>query len=254
MKRLSMHPRLFVALGMLMVLCVLGGCWNPFSPLIAPIHGVSTPPPTPSSAPGVLRLFEWCYNHKASAEYREIFTDDYRFFFSPVDSAGAEYRGTPWTREDELISTTQLFEGGSAEAAASSISLTLDKNFKVDRDERHASTDPLGRAHKNIRTQVLLNIRTSDGNAIDISGAANFYFVRGDSALIPQELKDRNFGPDSTRWYIQRWDDETAQPGAGAFASLPASRSRVLGSTAPVNLSWGTVKSFFRQQATAARR
>ena len=51
------------------------------------------------------------------------------------------------------------------------------------------------------------------------------------------------------------WDDETAQPGAGAFASLPVSRNRRLGSTATaVDLSWGTVKSFYRQQGLAARR
>jgi hypothetical protein len=255
MKRLRTIPlRRLAPLALLLIAGLVGGCWNPFSPLIAPVNGVSTPPPAPSSAPGVLRLFEWCYNNKASAEYREIFSDDYRFFFSPVDSAGADYRSTPWTREDELISTTQLFEGGSTEAAATSISLTLDKNFFVFPDPRYVATDLRGRWHKNIRTQVVLNIRTSDGNAIDISGAANFYFVRGDSALIPEELRLRGFGPDSTRWYIQRWDDETAQAGpGGTIASLPARRSPArFSTTLDLVASWGAVKSFYRLQALAA--
>jgi hypothetical protein len=107
----------------------LCGCYNPFSPLIAGV-GFSQPAPTPNSATNLLRLFEWCYNNKAIAEYREIFTDDYRFVFSPLDSAGADYRGTPWTREDELISTTQLFVGGSADQPPAS---------SIRRDNRSAS-------------------------------------------------------------------------------------------------------------------
>jgi hypothetical protein len=201
----------------------VSGCYNPFLPRIAPALGRSQPAPVPSSAAGVLRLFEWCYNNKSIAEYREIFTDDYRFFFSPLDSAGAEYRGIPWTREDELISTTQLFVGGSADQpAASSIRLNLDKNFLVYADPTFVSSDARGRWHKNIRTQVVLQIQTGDGNAIDISGAANFYMVRGDSAVIPPDLQARGFGPDSNRWYIRRWDDETAQSGPGAFAARRA--------------------------------
>ena len=215
-----MAPLLALALPILAVAAC--GCYNPFLPRIAPALGRSQPAPVPSSAAGVLRLFEWCYNNKSIAEYREIFSDDYRFFFSPLDSAGAEYRGIPWTREDELISTTQLFVGGSADQpAASSIRLSLEKTFLVYADPTFLAWDQRGRWHKNIRTQVVLNIQTGDGNAIDISGAANFYMVRGDSAVIPPDLQARGFGPDSNRWYIRRWDDETAQPGAGAFAARP---------------------------------
>src|SRR5438477_10985510 len=86
----------FAVLGLL-VTALMAGCYNPFSPLIAPVRGFVAPPPVPSSAPGVLRLFEWCYNNRAIAEYREIFTADYRFVFNPQDSAGAAYRGVPWT-------------------------------------------------------------------------------------------------------------------------------------------------------------
>jgi hypothetical protein len=267
-----------VALVLPILAVAASGCYNPFDPRIAPVLGSSKPAPVPSSASEVLRLFEWCYNNKAIAEYREIFTDDYRFFFSPLDSAGVEYHGTPWTREDEIISTTQLFVGGSADQpAASNIRLSLDRNFLVYADPTFAQWDSRGRWHKNIRTQVVLNIQTGDGSGIDISGAANFYMVRGDSAVIPEELRLRGFGPDSNRWYIRRWDDETAQGEPGAFAARPVggadlaasstidfdrASSRILttlsgGAMArpaaltdlPLVASWGYAKDYYRRQA-----
>lgn len=249
----------------LLVAALAAGCFNPFSPLIAPVRGFVSPPPVPSSATGVLRLFEWCYNNKAIAEYSELFTADYQFLFSPLDSAGADYRGTPWRREDEIISTTQLFVGGGAESPASSILLNLDKNFVVLPDGRTPwpiAFDPTGRWHKTIRTQVLLNIRTSDGNAIDISGAARFFFVRGDSALIPDELKPR-FQGDSTRWFISRWEDETVQPtivasSGGALARLrPAGRIATASAqdlTPTQAVTWGSLKAYCLELARASGR
>jgi hypothetical protein len=272
--------RAFVASAVVVAGFALGGCFNPFSPRIAPVLGISKPAPVPSSASGVLRLFEWCYNNKAIAEYREIFTDDYRFFFSPLDSAGAEWRGTPYTREDEMISATNLFVGGSAtEPAASSIRLSLDRNFFVYPDPNFTPWDPLGRWHKNIRTTVTLVIGTDDGNSIEITGHANFYMVRGDSAVIPEELRLRGFGPDSNRWYIRRWDDETAQSEGATLAAGPAAAPRLAGTrrAAPaaarepaaglratrvadarplagqpwITASWGAVKAYYHRTGAA---
>lgn len=253
------RARQLAALGALIATMALSGCWNPFSPRIATGRGISTPPPSPDSPSGVLRLFEWCYNNRAAAEYRELFTDDYRFIFSLLDSAGQEFRTTPWTREDELISTTQLFVGGSADQApASSIVLQLDNSFFVFPDSRYIQWDPKGRWHKRVNTRVVLNIRTTDGNAIDIQGEARFYLVRGDSALIPEELRLRGFGPDSNRWYIQRWDDETVGPGSGGFAARPAGLTAARAampaalSDEPFVASWGYVKAYYRHLAAAA--
>ncbi len=274
MNRVRPHLlRRITALGVLAAGLSLAGCFNPFSPRLAPILGASIPAPKPTSAPGVLRLFEWCYNNKAIAEYREIFSADYQFFFSPRDSAGAEWRGTPFRREDELISATQLFVGGtSGEPPARSINLKFDPNFFVYPDpdftyfpepNRTVPRDPLGRWHKNIRTTVNLRIGTEDGSSIEILGHANFYMVRGDSADIPEELKLLGFRPDSTRWYIRRWDDETASEG-GTLAASPA---REAGRTAVrwgapggvyrpagphelqpyLQASWGAVKAYFHR-------
>ena len=265
--------RPLAAVGLLIAGFALSGCFNPFSPRIAPVLGTSKPAPVPSSAPGVLRLFEWCYNQQAIAEYREIFTDDYRFLFSPLDSSGAEWRGTPWTREDELISTTALFVGGSAtEPAATSIRLSLDRNFFVYPDPAYTQWDPVGRWHKHIQTTVTLLIGTDDGSSFEITGSASFYMVRGDSAVIPEELRLRAFGADPNRWYIRRWDDETAQPDNAALLAAPAPAARLLGDrwVVPAGAvrgprvlagqpyqaaSWGAIKAYFRgPTATTAGR
>lgn len=196
------------------------------------------PAPMPNSPAAVLRLFEWCYNNRAIRPYAEIFPDDFRFYFNVRDSAGAYYITNPWRREDELIYAARLF------ANSASITLILDRNFVVLPDPRHLPTDPLGRWHKTISTQVLLGIRTVDGTAVDISGQVTFYLVRGDSALIPEELKARGFGPDSARWWIQRWDDETVQEGDGGWPggeiigparAMPTTRK-----------TWGALKVLYR--------
>jgi hypothetical protein len=197
-----------LAAAVLALALVAGGCWNPFSPEVAG-RGVSEPPPAPNSASNVVHLFEWCYKHRSFSDYRELFTADYRFVFSNRDSAGRNYPAdAPWTRDDELESTRKLFEGGDAnQPAATSITLTLDKNFKELNDPRPGKNNALQR--KSITTQVNLTITTTDGASTNVFGSVTFYLVRGDSANIPQELVDLGFGPDPNRWYIEQWLDNT---------------------------------------------
>jgi hypothetical protein len=87
--------------------------------------------------------------------------------------------------------------------------------------------------------------------------------------VIPQELISRGFTPDPGRWWIERWEDETVGPGAGAFSVVrtrkeggePARSSagaRSLGDArkapgretasafGPLPVSWGFVKAVFR--------
>jgi hypothetical protein len=202
------------------------------------------PAPQPNSASGALRLLEWAYNNRNCEVLRELFTEDFVFRFSSRDSAGADYRTSPWTLVEEFISTCHLFDGGSAEAPASSITLLFDRNLTVLPDPRYLASDPVGRWHKTIATQVLLNIRTTDGSTADISGQAIFYFVRGDSALIPEELRNRGWGPDSTRWWIQRWDDETVQDSGGGLATA-GSGAPLLRGLPSRQATWGGIKVLY---------
>ena len=200
------------------------GCFNPFSPRMGVQRGESIPAPVPSTAAGVLRLLEWCYNYRNSVFYRELLTEDYRFFFSVADSEGNQYTDqNPYSRDIDLEQATKLFDGPSdSQPRASSILLQLDRTFRVFPDSRPGKS---GRQHRYIRTSVLLKVRFTDGDAFDVTGDAKFFLARGDVALIPQELKDRGFLPDSNRWYIERWEDETLQPAGSALMALRSATS-----------------------------
>jgi hypothetical protein len=256
MNRTRLRPaRRLAAVVLLATLAALTGCFNPFRPLIGGGVGNSTPPPVPNSPVNILRLLEWCYNNRAVEEYREVFADDYRFVYSALDTNGNAYRDVPWTREDELISTEKLFLGGDAtQPAATSISLVFDRNFDVRGDTRDDGITRSPRVHKSINTTVTLNINTADGQRIDVTGRALFFLVRGDSAVIPLDLP---FQRDSTRWYIERWEDQTAQ-GSSALAPIPsteAGHAPRRGDPAGVETTtpevppfptWGFVKRLFR--------
>jgi hypothetical protein len=208
--------RLFVSAWLVALLLLsVSGCFNPFAPRLAPTTGIAVPPPTPNSPQNVIRLFEWCWNNRDINVYKEIFTDDFRFIFALGDSAGNMFREDPVTREMELNIATNLFVGGGSAAPASSIVLTLAPTLRALPDSRPGKNP---RWHNEIVTSVDLTIKTEDGAEYRILGDARFFVVRGDSALIPREL---GFGPDSTRWYIDQWHDETLQ-GAATSALAPA--------------------------------
>ena len=223
-------------------LCILllAGC----TPSLRPNVPTPIPAPHPSSPANALRLLEWTYNRRDPVPYRELFTDDYRFWFSALDPAGNAYRDQPWTREDELISTAKLFQGGDAnQPAATDITLSLDRDFGVFNDPRLGKA---GRWHKRIRTTVALSIVAGGGQS-EITGSANFYLVRGDSAMIPQELLERGFLPDSNRWYVDTWEDETilVAPG-GRSVPGPATEIQLARAAPGSQLSWGRLKALYR--------
>jgi hypothetical protein len=191
------------------------GCTSPFAPRIAPRLGIPEPPPVPNQPEEVVRLFAWCWNHRAYAEYTEIFTDDFRFQFAQGDSAGNPFRDQPVDREEELQIARHLFVGGGSEPPANRIVLTIDPTLNASDDSRNGKD---GTYHKEIFTNIDLDV-TTDTQNLRVQGPARFFVVRGDSALIPQELKDKGFGPDPNRWYIEQYNDET-------FVGMPSTIAR----------------------------
>jgi hypothetical protein len=199
----------------------LSGCLNPFFPTQSSTRTAAEAAPHPDSPQNVLGLLRWCWENRAWTEYQELFTEDYRFAFAQTDSAGAAYQGWASTRDEDLHETKGLFLGGegSPTPPAQRIVLYFDPNMVAMDDTRAGKTAPW---HKEIRTGVNLTI----DNGVDvwrITGYARFFVVRGDSAKIPAEL---GLGPDPNRWYIERWEDETA--GSGGTAVRPATGDAAL--------------------------
>ena len=203
-----------------LLVLMLAGCFNPFDPRVGSERAIPEPAPRPDSPRNALRLFEWCWEHQSIAEYRELFTDDFRFAFAVTDSFGNAYRERGFTRDDELASATNLFLGGDAgQPRANRITLDFDQDLIAFSDSRPGK-DPLW--HKEIFTRVLLTVE-SDLSIDRVNGSARFFLVRGDSALIPQELENRGFGPDTNRWYIERYEEEGT--GASAVAGTDGARA-----------------------------
>lgn len=222
----------------------VAGCFNPFRPLVSSQRGVSEPPPIPDSERNVLELFRWCWENRAIEEYRNIFTDDYTFQFSQQDSAGQAFRDRPWTREDEMISATNLFVGGNAsEPPADRITLDFTNTLRVFNDSRPGKNP---KWHKEIPVEVNLRVKRGE-STLEVRGPGTFFVVRGDSAAIPEELSARGVKPDSTVWYIERWEDETVADQTGAYGARPAHGAAAL-EPQPFNVSirWGALKAGYR--------
>ena len=208
---------LLLAAALLVVLT--SGCFNPFRPQVVSGIAFSEPPPLPSSPQGALQLLRWCWVNRNIAEYEELFTEDFRFFFADLEAAD----NPPVFRDDEIAIARNLFVDGSAtEPRAKRIDLDFSSSLIPIADPRPGKTDPW---HKEVTTKV--NLKADLGEAIfDVNGDVTFYLVRGDSALIPQALKDRGFVPDRGRWYIEGWEDKTTDGQARAVID------RALGSLA----------------------
>jgi hypothetical protein len=195
-----------------------------------PTNTPGASPPVANTPVNALYLLDWSWDHRDVAGLRELFTDDFRFLFAMSDSAGNAFRDTLWLREDELIAAMNCFE------KASSLVLDLDRSPTTLPDDRPGKNP---RWHKTIRTHAALRAVVDLGRGpevIEVNGYARFYFVRGDSAMIPPELVAAGVTSDSTRWRIDRWEDETLPP--GGTSAHPARQ-----------MSWGAFKSLFRYPA-----
>jgi hypothetical protein len=200
-------------------------------------------PPAPDSPANLIRRFAWGWNHRDLESFRQVLAGDLRFVFALGDSAGNAFRDDPIGREEMLVCLQHLFTGGGLASPATSIVLTLDETLRPQADSR-PGMDP--KWHKEILTSVDLTIRTEDLSEFRVTGNARFFVVRGDSAVIPGELAA---GPDSTRWYLQQWNDETLTGGGGALRA-----SLAMPQPGHNNTTWGDILALYSQIPGTARR
>jgi len=213
--------RLIAFLGLAATLFLAGCTHHAFELPTKPVK----PAPVPDSPRHALDLLVWCWAHRDYDHCRTLFTWDFRFVFAATDTAGNAYRIIPWIRDDELISTSNMFQSGD------SVSLVIDGNLTAEPDPRPGKTYPW---HQRIEVSNLTLISAPVRGTWRITGPSTFYFVRGDSANIPPDL---GFSPDEHRWYIERWE-EGSPAGTIGDAAEHATPGR--------QLTLGAVKVYYR--------
>ena len=210
-------------------------------------HPVTKPAPEPEFSPttpvNAVRALEWCWDHLDLEHYGELLGEDFLFRCATTDSAGSAFRGNALTRFDEIESARHLFAGGGTSPRANNVMLQLDWDLVPHQDARRGKQDMT--YHQEIVTSVVLRIET-DEEDFQVTGAARFFLVRGDSAVIPAELVARGFRPDAARWYIERWEDETVGSPA-ALREQPAAPS--LRAQPSRNTTWCDIKALYGRAA-----
>jgi hypothetical protein len=176
-------------------------------------------PPAASSPAGAVQRFAWGFNHKDVEVVRGLLTDDFQFISAGTDSAGNPSRA-PHDRSWFLVALAALRD------STSTVSFIVDQNLVPSPDTRAGK---VSKYHVQIRTSVHASVRFTDPNGnVEITGNLLFFLTRGDSAAIPQELIDRGAKPDSTRWWLDRMEDETVAGAGVSYAARP-SRNNTFG-------------------------
>lgn len=158
-------------------------------------------PPAASSPAGAVQRFAWGFSHKDVEVVSGLLTDDFQFISAGTDSAGNPSRTPPYDRSWFLEALAALAD------SSSTVSFAVDQNLVPFPDSRVGKNPAF---HKQVRSSVNVSVRfkAPDGN-VEITGNLLFFLTRGDSAAIPQQLIDRGLKPDSTRWWLDRMEDET---------------------------------------------
>ncbi len=156
------------------------------------------------------------WNHRDIAACGDWLTQDFQFVFTPGDSAGNHFRDHPlgFGRMELAYSLLHLYSGGATPPPAD-IRLRLDPTLQVLPDSR---TGKDAKVHKEILTGYDLTVWTRAGT-YHLVGDTRFFVVRADSALLPPAM---GLSPDSTRWLLEQWNDETVViQGARRFVGAP---------------------------------
>jgi len=185
---------------------------------------------TPTNA---LVRFERTYESQMLFEYELMLTADYRFTFSSQsDPVLVNQYGDNWGKDDEVESTSHLFdgftnEGGDFVPGASEIGMSIpfpqvvaDPDFPDSAEYYKLVVAP--------SVAVVFAIPGTDG--FEISAPHDFHLVRGDAAVL-------NAGQpaDANRWYVRRWVDKSAAllrraPGQMAPARVLPAQVATMGS------------------------
>jgi hypothetical protein len=170
---------------------------------------VAPPPvdesPAASFPTGAVQRFVWGFNHKDVDVVVGLFTDDFQFITAGTDSAGNPTRnptGGPGQDRSWFLEALAVLQDPSSE-----VSLAIDR-YLIEFPDPRPGKDP--RFHKQVGSSVDAKVLLpGSGGGVEVTGNLLFFLTRGDSAAIPAELVALGVKPDSTRWWIDRLEDET---------------------------------------------
>lgn len=170
---------------------------------------VRDPAPSSNSPIEAAKRIEWDWNN-LDPHYNDMLTDDFVFVPASSDTIGHFGVSDPWTREVERIALQRMFDRQAGVPKLLDLALHFDPALVAMPDPRPGMTPKF---HRVVRTNLDLLADVAVGGGMterwNVAGASLLYFVRGDSAAIPQDLVERGFRPDSTQWWLERWEDET---------------------------------------------
>ena len=159
--------------------------------------------PSPSfvGAKQAVEAFASAWRNRDPIACRDLLADNFRFIFAPWDTAGDDLPGRGWNRDEELLVVGRIFGAGFGDQPpAPTVGLTFEETPIVGHAPDRSYPWHL---------QVLVPRLTLSVLRFEPKGAALFSLVRGDSVHLPQDLIDLGVRPDSTRWYIEGWQDWT---------------------------------------------
>lgn len=200
------------------------------------IHAPIEPPAGPVSPLHALSLLQYAWVHRDTFQLGLLPSQDFEFVFAASGSPGVGIQGASWGRRDELASSRHLFVGGGTPPPADGIALDFDWNqASVPLEDPRPGHQNAW--HRMIRAPYSLTVTTRSATW-QIDGVCDFYFVRGDSAAIPPDAVVFPDVPDSSRWWLDRWEELPA-----ASANRSGAANRTMPAVAP---RWGDLKQLYR--------
>jgi len=172
--------------------------------------------PVADSPAGAVQRLAWGFNGRSLDIVGGVLADDFVMQSASVDSAGNGTRDVSSDRDSLLAELRLLFQGGPGVPRAGNLQLTFDRNVVPFDDTRPGKN---AKWHKTVRTAVsLLVVDSTTQQRSETTGHALFFLVRGDSTQIPPDEVAHGARPDSTRWWIERWEDESIGGGGAAHS------------------------------------